>query len=205
MENAAHQEFGFGESGFTLTELLISLSLLLVLSASLFALIAEIQQTATAQSEAQAVLNNSQLALLSIGRWIRNAGNNPSGIGATAITMISPTEIRILSDITGSSGNNSDNGDPDGDFNDSGEDLTIRYNPQAHSIEAIPGGGPAQIIAEHISSLEFQLYDGEGNQVSDCSEAKTIGVLITGEGDFPDPKTHKLFGLKLSGNFQIIV
>ena len=205
MGKAAHQELSLSESGFTLTELLISLSFLLVLSASLFALISEIQQTATSQSEAQAVLNNSQLAFLSISRWIRNAGNNPSGIGATAIALISSTEIRILSDITGSSGKNSDNGDPDGDFNDSGEDLTLRYNPQARSIEAIPGGGPAQIIAENILNLEFRLYDGEGNQVEDGSHAKTIGISIKGSADFPDPKTHKLFGLELSGNFQIIV
>lgn len=65
------------EAGFTLAELMISMLIFLVLSSGVFALIIEMERAAGYQAEVQAVLNNSRLAIQTVGRLLRQAGNDP--------------------------------------------------------------------------------------------------------------------------------
>ena len=62
------------QSGFTLTELLISTLILFIASAAIFSVLAEIQHTAGYQAEIQSVLNNTQIAMQTVQRYIRQAG-----------------------------------------------------------------------------------------------------------------------------------
>ena len=77
-------------SGFGLTEFLMSTLVFLVMASMLFGLLVEIQRKASYQAEMQSVLNNTRLALQTVGRYLRQAGNDPLGIGVSGITIISP-------------------------------------------------------------------------------------------------------------------
>ena len=192
------------QAGFSLAEFLIATLIMLVAAASVFGILAEIQQSVSFQTEVQSVLDNTRLALQTTGRYIRQAGNDPLGIGLTGITIISPTEVRIQSDLTGSAGpGNPDKGDPDGDTNDSAEDVTIRYNGSTRSLEIIPEGGPAQVVAGYISGLSFQYYDADGKPTSNGNAVSTINVTVSGASLLPDPRTHQIFGVQLSSDFQV--
>lgn len=190
-------------SGFGLAELLMSTAILLILGASVFGLIAEVQRRTGYQSEVQSVLNNTRSALQTIGRHIRQAGNDPAGSGIDAITVVSSSEIRVRSDLTGSAAPGyPDKGDPDGDIEDSGEDVTIRHNKTSRSLEVVPAGGSAQIVAANISGLLFEFYDGSGAPATG-KDVKRVHVTISGTSPIPDPQTSQHFGVELSSDFQV--
>jgi prepilin-type N-terminal cleavage/methylation domain-containing protein len=195
---------GSGQSGFTLTESLISTLVLLIASAAVFSALAEIQNAAGYQSEVQSVLDNTQIAMLTVQRHIRQAGNDPLGSGIAGITIVSPEEMQIRSDITGSVGpGNPDKGDPDGDIGDSAENVTIRYNKATRSLEVIPEGGSAQIVAGYISSLAFTYYDAGGSAAATGAEVRKIGISISGASLRPNPLTHRIFGMQLNGEIRV--
>jgi type II secretory pathway pseudopilin PulG len=195
---------GRDQSGFTLTELLISAIVLFIVSASAFSVLADIQQTAGYQSDVQSVLHNTQIAMQTVQRYIRQAGNDTLGCGVAGITIVSPEEMRIQSDLTGSSGPGSpDKGDPDGDIDDSAENVTIRFNSRTRSLEVIPAGGSAQIIAGNISGLSFKYYNAGGGIAVTGAEVTKIGISISGASLQPDPKTHQAFGIQLNSEIQV--
>ena len=192
------------QAGFTLTEFMISAVILFIASAALFSVLAEIQHAAGYQTEVQSVLNNTQIAMQIVQRYIRQAGNDPLGCGVVGITIISSEEMRIRSDLTGSAGpGNPDKGDPDGDTEDSGENVTIRYNNKTRSLEVIPEGGAAQIVAGYISGLNFRYYSADGGAAVTGAEVRKIGISISGASLLPDPKTHQVFGVQLNSEMQI--
>jgi prepilin-type N-terminal cleavage/methylation domain-containing protein len=193
------------QAGFTLTEFLISALILLVVASAVFGIISEIQQTAGYQTEVQSVLNNTRIAMQTIGRYIRQAGNDPRGSGLAAVTIISATEVRIQSDITGSSGaGNPDKGDPDGDTNDSGENVTIRYNSNTRSLEIVPDGGPAQVVAGYISGLSFQYSDAGGGVTTVGSNVRKITITVSGASLLRNPRTHRVFAVKIASDIGIL-
>jgi prepilin-type N-terminal cleavage/methylation domain-containing protein len=193
------------EDGFTLTEFLVAALILLVVSSAVFSLLSEIQRTAGYQSEVQSVLNSTRIAMETMERCIRQAGNDPFGSGLSGITIVNASEVRIRSDLTGSAGAaNPDKGDPDGDINDSGEDVTIRYNAISRSLEIVPDGGSPQIVAGYISGLSFQYYDADGNVTADGKDVRKIAIDISGATQEPNPQTHRIFGIRLSSEIRIL-
>ena len=103
------------ESGFSLAEFLIASVILLIIAASVFGMMAETQRASSYQSEIQSVLQNTRIAMSIVERYIRQAANDPirlpgdpsfAEIGfaqeTMGVTVVSATEIRLRTDITGS-------------------------------------------------------------------------------------------------------
>ncbi len=198
----AHQKVR--ESGFALLELLIASLVLTTAAAAFFGILADVQHAASRQAEMQSVAGSAHVALLTVTRRLRQAGNNPCGADMEAIKIISSTEVQVQSDLTGSLGpGNPDKGDPDGDIEDSGENIFIRYNPAAKNIEIAPAGGGVQIIAGNISEFSLQYFDADGNIAAHGKDVRTIRVAIQAAGMQPDPKTHKCFGMEIKSDIQI--
>jgi type II secretory pathway pseudopilin PulG len=196
---------GSSQSGLSLVEFLISAVVLLIVSAAVFSMLSELQRTASYQTEVQAVLNNVQAAMQVLERCVRQAGNDPRHTGLTGIELVSSSEVHIHSDLTGSAGNpNPDKGDPDGDIDDSGENLTIRYNSASRSIEIVPDGSSAQIIAGFISELNLECFDAGGNVTHAGQDVRTIKAIIKGSSTLPDPQTHRRFGMQLSSDILVL-
>jgi type II secretory pathway component PulJ len=192
------------ESGFTMTEFLTAALILMVISASIFRSLSDTQSSAAYQSEVHSVLDNTRLAMQLVERQIRQAGNDPFHTGVSGITIISGSQLRIRSDLTGSSGaGNPDKGDPDGDISDSNEDVTIRYNEAARTLELVPAGGPAQAVAGCISALTFQYFDANGNVTNVGSEVRRVRVSISGSSLQPNPLTRELFGVQITSDIEI--
>ena len=193
------------ESGFSLTEFTVAAVILLVLSIVVFSTLNKIQCAAVHQADIQAVLDNTRIALQVVERCIRQSGNDPFHNGFDAISVVSSTEVRIRSDITGSAGpGNPNKGDPDGDINDSGEDLTIRYNNNKRRIEMISRNGPAQIIADNIAGFSLQYFDTEGNETHTGKDVRRIKVTISGSAVQKDMQTEELFGVQMESTTRIL-
>lgn len=193
-----------GQDGFTLTEFLIATLILCVASAAIFSLLNDIQHAAGYQAEIQSVLNNTQIAMQTVERYVRQAGNDPTRSGATGIAIVSDSEMRVRSDLTGSAGPGMpDKGDPDGDINDSAENVTIRYNDRTRSLEIVPELGPAQIVAGYISGLKFRYYNAAGGETIHGEEVRKIGISISGASLRPDSKTHQVFAVRFDSEIRV--
>ena len=154
-------------------EFVISSVILLVVCASVFNVLADtLQRSAGYQSEVQVVLENTRMALETVERLIRQAGNDPIGTGMAGLTIVSSSEIRLRSDLTGSAG--ADKGDPDGDTSDSGEDVTIRYDGSARSLELISHPGSAQAVANNVSAFSMHYYDSADAATTAGAEVRRI-------------------------------
>jgi Tfp pilus assembly protein PilW len=191
------------DAGFSIAEFLISTVILLGISAAVFSLLGDTQRSSSYQTEVQATLENSRIAMDTVERYIRQAGNDPKNVGFTGVTITSTTQMRFRSDLTGSAVGNSDKGDPDGDTNDSGEDVTIQYNAGNRSIDVTPQGGAAQSIANYISAFTMEGFDSAGAATTDGTQVKKIRISITGSTTLPDPKTGLTYSLQLQSDVQL--
>ena len=75
------------ETGFSLVEMLLSATILLVISMAVFGALNRIQQAASFQAEVQAVVDNTRNALQSVERCLRQAGNDPFQKGFEAMRV----------------------------------------------------------------------------------------------------------------------
>jgi hypothetical protein len=192
------------DAGFILAEFLLSTAILLLASASVYSVLAEIQRWTSYQSEVEAVIDNTRMAIETAERILRQAGNNPHNIALSGISIISSTQVRIKSDLTGSLGpGQPDKGDPDGDVNDSWEDVTIRYNPASGTLDLVSAGGSAQAIASYITGFSLKYYDASGAETSIGNDVREITITISGAAAVPNPQTHIPFGIQLSSTVQI--
>ena len=192
---------GAGNAGFSLVELLVSTLILSILTASLFPLLIDLQQETFYRSETHAVLDNIRVAIETLEKYIRQAGNDPHGTGFQGITIVSDREITVRSDIKGSI--SPDKGDPNGDINGSDESVTLRFNPANQSVEVV-AGGTAQIVCNRINGLRFGYYDADGNQTTDGDSVRRITVTISAVSERPNPKTREVFGIELAREIRII-
>lgn len=185
--------------GYGLMEFLVAGLIFLVISSGLFEFIAHVQREAARQEEIEAVLESARFALATVERILLQAGNDPKGIGFTGITISSPTQVRILADLTGSAKPASpDKGDPDGDLDDSGEDVIIRYNPISRSLELISGDSGTQPVSSLISEFSMQYLDRNGVATGDGAEVYKIQVTLSATSALAESYSLKPFSIRLT-------
>lgn len=190
--------------GFALVELLIAAALTLIISTGIYGALAEIQRWTSYQREARDVAFNAYAALETVERILRQAGNNPHDISMSGVLIESSTNVHIQSDLTGSLGpGDPDKGDPDGDMNDSGEDIIIRHNPSARTLELVSGAGSVQPAANYIVGFSLQFYDAVGTITSSSDEVRSISIEISAATTLLHPQTRKAFGIRLNSIVQI--
>ena len=189
-----------GSAGYSLVELLIVTLILGILTTSLFSMLDDLQREVTYRSETQAVFDNLRVAIETLEKYIRQAGNDPHGTGFYGITIISDQAVMIRADLKGSHGR--DRGDPNGDVDGSDETVTLRFNPANQSVEIVAGGA-AQIVCNRISDLKFRYYDTDGNLTVDGNRVRRIAVTISGLAEWPNPGTREIFGIELEREIRI--
>ena len=192
------------ECGFSLAEFIISSVILLLLAAAVFTMLRDTQRAASYQTEVQAVIENTRIGLDTVSRILQQTGNDPLNTGFSGLTIVSSTEARVLSDLTGSAAPSyPDKGDPDGDTNDANEDVSIRYNATAKTLELVPQGGAAQAIASHITAFSMQFFDASGGSTSVGADVRKVTVSITGATSVPNPQTGQRFSVQLGSDIQL--
>lgn len=189
--------------GFSLVEFLVSVVVLMVLSAGIFTMLTDAQGTTGYQSEVLGVMENTRIAMNVLGRYIVQTGNNPRAAAFAPVTITSATKVRLRSDITGSAGINSSQGDPDGDITDADEDITIQYNSNARTIELVNGSGAVRDLAQNISAFSMEYLNASGTATSVDADVRSIRVNISGASTVANPSTRKTFGQTLTGVFTL--
>jgi Tfp pilus assembly protein PilX len=197
---------GARSKGYGLVEFLVAALIFLAISAGLMEMLGRVQRHSAYLEEMQAVMESARYALASVERILFQAGNDPHGIGIEGVAIGSATEVRIRSDLTGSARPAfPDKGDPDGDCIDSGEDITVRYNPGSRSIELIGGDSGSQPLASQIAAFSMQYLDKNGSITANGNEVFRIRVTLTAASLLPDPYMHKPFSIQLVSDIPIAV
>ncbi len=209
------------EPGFTMVEFVISAVILLLISAALFTILAETQRSSSYQTEVQAVMDNTRIAMDTVEGYVRQAGNDPCraagfvGIGDGGI--MSATSVRLRSDLTGSArcatpgctcletaSTLRDQGDPDGRTDAAGEDVTISYDSATSTVNITPqGAGAVQPIANYISAFTLQYFDQNGIETAVGANVLKIKITMTGTTTLANPQTKKTFGQTVTSDVQI--
>ncbi len=193
------------DPGFGLAEFMMSVLLLVIVMASLFELMIRVERTAGYQGEVQGVVESTRIAMETAQRILRQAGNDPLGAGFPGIVILGDSAVSVRADITGSGPGSPDQGDPDGDTDDSGEQVTIRHNPAGRTFELVPAGGSAQPLASNITELRFEYFDGAGAPTAIGDEVRRIRITLTGAAPLPDPQTGQVFSMRLTSDVLLVL
>ncbi len=160
------------DQGLTLIELMVVLVLALLLMATTF-LVYQIQhKTGQEQNQVSMMQQDIRAAMEMITRDIQMAGCDPSMGQIGGILEEGSNAITLEMDITGAGG------EPDGDANDSGEN--VRYSLSANTIirsDNQPAPGNNSIIAYNIDNLSF-IYNTDG-----AGDIDSVSVTIQAEVD----------------------
>ena len=134
--------------GFSLVELMISLVVSAVLMGALFTVCIRVQEMSASISTSVENRSNQHLAPLLLSQWIKAAGMNMFG-NPEEYLAIRTGEIGIKADIRG------DQGFPDGDTDDSFEDISFRASKEELKIRS--GQGTFQPFLKGITGFEGSL------------------------------------------------
>jgi hypothetical protein len=185
-------------------ELLIATLVFSVVMAEAYALLRDMQVDAAYQGEAQAVMDNARIVMQTAEKYLRQAGNDPLGVGFAGVTVLGGGAVQVRADLKGSLGaSDPDKGDPDGDVDDADETATLRFNPASRSFEVVSAGGTAQVVGDHIHDLLFRCYDAEGEPTVDGGRVRRVEVVVTGVAAHPHPKTGKTFAVELRSEVRV--
>jgi Tfp pilus assembly protein PilW len=189
------------ESGFSLVEFLIAAVILVALGATAFSAMAEMQRTASYQTEVQSVNQNLRIAMDTLSRYVKQAGNNPRAAAFEGITITGATQVRLRADVTGLAGGNL--GDSDGDTADLDEDVTIRFNAAQRSIEMVLPNGDTRSIANYVTGFSMQYFDRLGVATGVGADVRRIRITITAGTLVAHPQTHRIYRITEASDVQV--
>ena len=181
--------------GFTMVELLVGMAVSLLALGAIYSTFLSQHKSYLVQGEVAAMQQNIRAAMFHLQREIRMAGCDPQGTAGAGIKIASATSIRFTEDVwNGTSG-----GNPDGDVDDSNEDIT--YN-----LDDSDGDGVNDeldrnnhTVAQNIDAIDFVYLDASSPPVvlnpggtnvasGDLSKIRSVEITIvarTGRGLLP--------------------
>ena len=171
-------------SGFTLMELLVSMSIGLVVLAALAKTFTVQSRQNAAEEQIAQMQQNARAALGLMVREIQMAKYNPAGnafSSAYGVTY-SASQLEIKADMNGDNNIST--------ASDSVEDIIYTYDSTNLQITRKLGSGGAEIVADNITAFTFSYYDANGTAVSSLANSgniRKVTVSITARTARPDP------------------
>lgn len=160
-------------AGFTLAELLVSMTMLTVVMGSVVSVMMQVQRDYSRQKSRDESMIAVRSAELLMSRVFRTAGADPTTVGVTGI-VAQPNgagSVRVRADFNPA----------DGDTNDDLEDVTIDVVGTGMRVKWRGDGAPME-LAKPVSTLTFEYYRRDGTQITDLAyadSAKRVKIVIT--------------------------
>ena len=182
------------ETGFTLVELLIAMTIGLIILAALSSTFLMQRKIYDVQEQIVEMVQTARAAMDMMTREIRMAGYDPAGAGFDGITY-NADQLQIRADLNG-------NGDTDSTGN---PNEYIKYTMDSDypfEIRRNTGGG-RQEFALNIQSFTFEYLDSSGSATTTTADIRQIKITITvrtskADGDYSANggyRTHALTSL----------
>lgn len=173
--------------GFSFLELIIVTAIFTVIVAASLSLAHKAQFSFRSERDFTETAEQARIAMDQIVRYLRQAGNDPTGelkkAGIAAVVVSSSQHIQINSDITGSgpaagAGGTYDYGDPDGDNNDQMEQVVVQLSGRVLTLDI--GDGP-QAMADNIADFQMEFFDRYGNASPPDRDIARVVIRLTAE------------------------
>lgn len=164
-------KIGYGDSGFTLVEVMIALLLSGIVIASIYSAFQSQQNSYLAQEQVSEMQQNVRIGLDMLTKDIRLAGYNPAGgagtgfvdadnFNGTAVNT-NATQIAFTADLDGDGTIDTVGQDANGDGSTDLADMEqIAYRLNGTNLQRYSGSVTGailwQTVAEHVESIEFQ-------------------------------------------------
>jgi len=171
------------ESGFTLVEMLIAMTIGLIILAALSSTFLIQRKTYDVQEQIVEMVQTARAAMDMMTREIRMAGYNPTGLANAGIVSVTSNSINFTLDITDGAGT----GPPDGDTGDSNENITYLLYTPADGIQKLGRKSTSTAVNEPVAeNIEDLQISQTGN---------SINVSLIARTTKPDPDyTHPTYG-----------
>jgi len=175
--------------GFGLIELLVAMALAGIVMTAIYLTYYSQQKAYLAQEQVSAMQQNLRAAMYIMKTQIRMAGYDPAQSGVPGITIANADSINFTMDIHDGVDNDSDGevdesdeeGNGDGDTNDTGEDVTyFLYDfggDGDNDLGTQDGSGNNQLVAENIEALNFVYLDGASNVLDDDGSGNVVANI----------------------------
>ncbi len=200
------------ENGFTLIELMVALAILGGILAGVIFMFTSTSRYHTGQEMMVEVTQDVRAAKNLMVDELRSAGCDPSSIGGVGFEIDRNDEKFDTDDDSLHFTRDIDNGDndefyePDGDTNDSNEDISyyridangnlLGSNSTALGTLVRNTGGGGQVVLDNVVGLQFRYFDasdpvqeimpGTMTRRSVLSKIRTVEVTITGQVQNPN-------------------
>ena len=185
------------ENGFTLMELLIYMTILIVVSGAVYGLLTTNTKSYSSQEGRVEMIQDLRAAMELIVTDIRMAGCDPTGVGGIGFVddanddyNTDANSIHFTADTNG-----------DGATADS-EDINY-YRKTSGGVEQIArrtGDGSEPVVAEHITGLAFSYRFADGDTgipdetdadaTNDLDDVRSVQITVTGETATVDAVTR---------------
>ena len=177
------------EGGFTLVELLIAMTIGLIILTALSSTFLMQRKIYDVQEQVAEMVQTARAAMDMMTREIRMAGYNPTGAAFDGITY-DADQLEIKADMY----QTSDTGNPDGDTDDSNENIIYTYYDEnsayPYQIKRKTGNGDFVSFAENIEEFTFVYLKADGvTEVTTSAEnddIRQIEITITARTARPD-------------------
>jgi type IV pilus assembly protein PilW len=171
-------------SGFTLMELLVSMSIGMVVLAALAKTFTVQSRQNTAEEQVAQMQGNARAALDLMVREIQMAKYNPAGTAFSSAYGVtySASQLEVKADMDGNGTINTSSG--------SVEDIIYARDAANNYITRKLGSGTAEIVADNITAFTFAYYDANGSAVTSSGNSgniRKVTINITARTAKPDP------------------
>ena len=171
-------------SGFTLMELLVSMSIGMVVLAALAKTFTVQSRQNTAEEQVAQMQGNARAALDLMVREIQMAKYNPAGTAFSSAYGVtySASQLEVKADMDGNGTISTSSG--------SVEDIIYARDAANNYITRKLGSGTAEIVADNITAFTFAYYDANGSAVTSSGNSgniRKVTINITARTAKPDP------------------
>jgi type IV pilus assembly protein PilW len=165
-------------NGFTLVELLVSMTIGMVMLAAVTTTFMSQTRIYNAQEQINEMQQNARGALDIIAREVKMAGYNPNEASFLGVTY-STTQLMIQADLDST---------PGIDVSTTpNERITYTFDAANNRITRAVGSGSAKILAEHITAFTFGYLDNNGTATTISANIRQVSISITAKTAKPDP------------------
>jgi len=170
--------------GFTLMELLVSMSIGMVVLAALAKTFTVQSRQNTAEEQVAQMQGNARAALDLMVREIKMAKYNPAGTAFSSAYGVtySASQLEVKADMDGNGTISTSSG--------SVEDIIYARDAANNYITRKLGSGTAEIVADNITAFTFAYYDANGSAVTSSGNSgniRKVTINITARTAKPDP------------------
>lgn len=176
------------QAGFTLTEMLVTIAVMAVLTGPLVVVFQQSQSSYLSQTDQAELMQKMRIAMSQMTRTIRQAGNAPVAPIGAAVEVLDNGALRLRTDITGSvagAGTLLATGDPDGATTALFEVVTYRHDGANERVMVDFGTGET-VLVERVTALTFTPVDLNGNPTVVSANVVGVQVVMVGETDRAD-------------------